>query len=263
MADQSEAFAFEIIRRVTGHDVRHIDDGSRARMVDGAWTDEGGRRHVVEVTRLMPPHMGQLLSLLNGRDYKLPAELVSRRWSASVEPTVDLRTLDSELDLMLTHCERVGLRHLADLPWRELEKWPLGKHVQAGDLDAWCRDAPSPGYIEVLPPGRGGGAGGMEVVPPWLSRQLETDPLLVEKVEKLRQWDADQRHLFIGVHRYGVPFAVGYAFWNADAIPTTSPTLPDGLDGVWMAPAVNKPPLTWLRGRGWERQYVLEGTCSQ
>lgn len=74
----------------------------------------------------------------------------------------------------LAHCEQVGLRHPADLPWRELEQWPLGRHVQTGDLDAWCRDTPSPVYIEVLPPGRGGGAGGMDVVPPWLSRQLAT-----------------------------------------------------------------------------------------
>lgn len=259
MVDRSEAFAFEIIRRVLGHEVESIDDGSQPAMVDGGWTDHGGRRHLVEVTRLMPPDMGQLLGLLNGQDYKVAAEQVARRWSASVEPTVDLRSLEAELDSMLAHCEQVGLRHLADVPWRELDEWPLGRHVQAGDLDAWCRDERSPGYIEVLPPGRGGGASGMDVVPPWLSHQLVTDPLLVRKVEKLRRWEADQRHLFLGVHDYGVPFAVGYAFWNADATPDAPPTLPEGLDAVWMAPAISKPPLTWLPGRGWERQHVLDG----
>jgi hypothetical protein len=228
-------------------------------MVDGAWTDEHGCRHVVEVTRLMPPNMGQLLGLLEGKDFRVAAELVSLRWSASVEPTVDLRTLASELDPILAQREQLGLRHLADLPWRELENWPLGRHVQAGDLDAWSGDAKSPGYIELLPPGRGGGAGGMDVVPPWLSRLLATDPLLGRKVCKLREWDADQRHLFVGVHAYGVPFAVGDAFWNADAVPSVPPTLPHGLDAVWMAPAISKPPLTWLPGRGWERQYVLDG----
>lgn len=87
--------------------------------------------------------------------------------------------------------------------------------------------------------------------------------MLVKKVEKLRQWDADRRHLFIGANGYGVPFAVGYTFWNADAAPTVPPTFPDGLDAVCLAPAISKPPLTWLAGRGWERQFVLDGMPSQ
>lgn len=259
MADQSEAFAFEIIRRVTGYEVDDVDDGSKAGMVDGAWTDDQARRHLVEVTRLMPSEMGELLGLLNRQDYKIPSELVRRRWSAHVEPTVDLRLLEAELDPMLARCEQLGLRHLAELSWRQLDGWPLGPYVQARDLDAWCRDAGTPGYIEVLPPGRGGGVGGMDVVPPWLSRQLVNNSLLVRKVEKLRRWDADQRHLFIGIHSHGVPFAVGYAFWDRDATPSVPPRLPDGLDAVWIAPAIRKPPLTWLPGRGWERQYVLDG----
>ena len=252
--DTGEQFAFEIIRRVTGYSVALCDDGTAPRMVDGTWTDQGGATHLVEVTRLMDPDLARLIAAMEARDDKLAVPRLAGQWGVSLDAPLRLDVIDQHIEDMLLHCEAHGLTRLSQVDWLTLDGWPLGRFVQSRDLDAWRVKGNNNGWAWIFPPGTGGFRATMDsTLIPWLEEAL-TSQQLERKVAKLNLWPGDHRHLFVGLGLYGVPFEVLDPFWDPDDVPTVAPALPEGLDGLWLCPQLRHAPLTWLPGRGWERQ---------
>lgn len=255
--DASERFAFELLRRVTGHEVLPTDDGSAPRQVDGVFHDGDGMVHAVEVTRLLDPDAGQLMGELDRRGMRLSTDTLEWVWDVRVEPSVSLDALETQLEPMLRECEEMGLVRLDETGWRFLRGWPLGRAVIDGELDAFgMPNVENEGYVWLLPHGSGGASPGMRVVPGWLSDALAGP--LVRKVSKLADWDADFRHLVVGLHSSAVPFGVICAFVEDDAVPEDAPAVPDVLDAVWLVSEWSTPPLSWTREHGWRRHDVHE-----
>jgi hypothetical protein len=61
-------------------------------------------------------------------------------------------------------------------------------------------------------------------------------PHIQDHVAKLRRTQADERHLFLVVDMYDLPFSLFGALGFADALPAGVPALPQGLTHLWLAP---------------------------
>ena len=255
--DESERFAFDVIRRVTGFEVTHTDDGAQPRQVDGEWEDDNGTRHAVEVTRHIDQDFAWMMGDLETRGFKLSVQGLRWAWDVRITPAVSRKELEAELGGMLRYCEANNLERLDDVRWQVLDQWPLGRHIERGDLDAFALPSiQHDGQVSVLPHGDGGFAAGMNVVPQWLEQAVQGP--LERKAAKLSAWHADQRHLFVFLSSSAVPFAVVYAMTEHEAIPARDPELPPTLDAVWLASEYANPPMSWHRSTGWERHDVLD-----
>lgn len=261
-ANESERFAFEVVRRVTGHTVSLIDDGTAPRMVDGGWTDSSGRRHVIEVTNLIASNTAELLSQLRSLNYRVPAKPLEARWVARVAAPVKPARLDpNELGALLFDCENRGIVRASHIPDWELDGFgQVGRWVRSGALEAirYVGER-NPGWVSLWPQGDGGGLPGMSAVTEWLTGVLPTHRHLSGKIAKLRDWEADIRHLYVGMFQSGASFAVLSALTDPHAEPDEPARLPAGLDGLWLQPAWGDAMLIWLPGEGWLRHDLTSG----
>jgi hypothetical protein len=258
---EEERTAFGIIRRVTGTPVHQRDDNTQPGMVDGWWPLPDGRRAVVEVRLLVDPAAAEVSSRFGEHDHRLSVDGLEHHWEVHVGPEVRVDELRRDLPTLLLWFEQrhPSLDGFEEL-WRSQVQLPvLGRYVEAGQLDAYRHtDLPSPGYVNLLPPAIGGAAGDGETVAVWLSELLRSDRL-AKHLAKLAAADAEERHLWLGVHMSGAPFAPFYALTDGTVVPQTDPVVPAHLDAVWLFPQFSAPVLVWRRGKGWSRHPWADG----
>jgi hypothetical protein len=255
-----ERFAFEILRRVTGAEVRLLDNGTRPGMVDGYWELPGGCRAVVEVRLLIEPQTAEVNSRLGEHDHRLPVEGLKHHWEVYVGPQVRVRDLRRDLPQLLLWCQTRDLDGFEELRWTRRGQVPFLEHpIRTGELSAHqFTGVPSLGYVRLLPPAIGGAAGDGGIVTGWLSRLLASRGL-AGHVAKLAAAHAEERHLWLGVHMSGAPFAAFYALTDETVVPQTDPVVPAHLDAVWLFAQFSAPVLVWRRGEGWSRHPWEDG----
>ena len=104
-------------------------------------------------------------------------------------------------------------------------------------------------------PGGGGGAvfEHLDELPSWLAARLHADDI-DSKVKKLRSTCRAELHLFVRVHDTAMPFSLYYPFAWGDYVPPSPLAAPEGLTGLWLAPAWRNPILWWGASTGWRRE---------
>jgi hypothetical protein len=86
----------------------------------------------------------------------------------------------------------------------------------------------------------------------WLSGQLESDPVAVRSVAKLRDDGRQRQHLFLRVHDSAVEHSMFLAL-TGDVLPTEPVELPNSLTDVWILADWMSGVLVWSVELGWRR----------
>lgn len=84
------------------------------------------------------------------------------------------------------------------------------------------------------------------------------EPDLAENVDKLRTTGREDLHLFLRIHDTAMPFSLYHPLAWGDHVPSEPLKAPDGLTGLWLAPAWKNPILWWGAHSGWSRTDCLD-----
>lgn len=95
------------------------------------------------------------------------------------------------------------------------------------------------------------------IVAAWLAERL-CEPDLAENVNKLKATGRSELHLFLRIHDTAMPFSLYHPLAWGDYVPSAPLEAPDGLTGLWLAPAWTNPILWWSRSAGWARADCLD-----
>jgi hypothetical protein len=106
----------------------------------------------------------------------------------------------------------------------------------------------------IVPAGRGGGADVSLVGLRQALVEAFAEPHMARHLQKVARAGADERHLFVPVHRSALPFAVANGLWIGTAVPPEPPPLPVGVTHLWLAPAFGRRVLLWTPS-GWQQHH--------
>lgn len=246
-----------MLRRVLGIEVTERDDGSAPRMEDVLFRLPDGRTGALEVTTI-------------GDQAAIEGESIAGKWSWHVDgakwtwmvhvgPGVQMLALKRHLATLLLACERHGVNDPRLLPYDPRRDDAANKWFESSDVSMHgFATTRRPGAIDVLPSGGGGAAfDHLDGLPSWLADRLRA-PDLLANVEKLRASARDELRLFLRVHDTGIPFSLYDPLAFSSVVPTSPLDVPQGLSGVWLAPAWRNPILWWGARTGWRRADCLD-----
>lgn len=252
-----ERFAEEVLRRVLGIEVTQRDDGSAHRMADALFLLPDGSEGALEVTTIGEREAIEREAIAAKTDWQV--EGAAWAWMVHVGPGVVMRDLERHLATLVLACERQRARDprllRGDDCDREAIEWFASSNLSMHGF----ADTNRPGAIDVLPDGGGGGAvyEHLDELPQWLGERLQ-EANLAENIDKLRSTGRAELHLFLRVHDTAMPFSLYYPLAWGDYIPAAPLDAPDGLTGVWLAPAWKNPILWWGAGTEWRRDDCLD-----
>ena len=165
-------------------------------------------------------------------------------WMLTIEPGTRIRTLRRDLPQLLVSLEGIGVsdvrvghhrsrRVLGDELADALEA--LGVHSLA------CIDSAGSGKVHMTMPGQGGMVHvDGNLIADWVVRFLthEEQADVLHKLSLATR--ARRREVFIAVTLMGAPWAVtSYLTDRLENLPGACPRLPNGIDGVWLAPTLS------------------------
>lgn len=254
-ARPEERFAEEVLRRVLGIVVTQRDDGSAPRMVDALFDLPDRRSGALEVTTIGEPGALEREAIAAKRDWQVPGA----RWAWMIHVRyASLDELERHLATVILTCEHQGVTDPRRLP-REHRRSAAFAWFEASDVAIHgFPDTNRPGAIDVLPGGSGGAVfEHLDGLPNWVSERLrESD--LARKIDKLRTTGRDERHLFLRIHETAMPFSLYYPLAWGTYVPGSALDAPEGLTGLWLAPAWKNPILWWGVRTGWRREDCLD-----
>lgn len=109
----------------------------------------------------------------------------------------------------------------------------------------------------VVPEGRGGGADRELVgLRPALDKAF-AEPPFTRHFAKMANAEADEKHLFVPLHRDALPFPVAYGLLEGGTLPPELPPLPAAVTHLWLAPALSRRVLLWTPA-GWEEHHPYD-----
>lgn len=179
-------------------------------------------------------------------------------WMIHVGRGVVMREFERHLPTLVLTCETSSATDPRFIPYNRRRgdsfEWFDSADVSMHGFPQTSR----PGAIDVLPDGGGGAVyEHLDELPLWLGSRLR-DPDLDGNVEKLRASGRRELHLFLRIHDTAMPFSLYYPLAWGDYVPTESLDAPDGLTGLWLAPAWRNPILWWSASTDWVRSDCLE-----
>jgi hypothetical protein len=252
-----ERFAEEVLRRVLGVEVTQRDDGSLNRMPDALFRLPSGIEGALEVTTIGAREALEREAIAARTDWHVAGARWA--WMIHVGAGVSMREFERHLPTIVLACEA-----------REATDPRLVPHEHRGDgaafrwlasVDVSMHGFPQtsrPGAIDVLPDGGGGAVyEHLDELPVWLAERLR-EPDLAENVNKLKATGRSELHLFLRIHDTAMPFSLYHPLAWGDYVPSASLEAPDGLTGLWLAPAWRNPILWWRRSAGWARADCLD-----
>jgi hypothetical protein len=240
--DRVEQWACQIVERALGGVATAHDVPPRQGAVDAflAYTD--GRWAAFEVTHLATDggaslHLDQLLS----RDrfgWPLPGKWW---WSIWIGSPADLPRFRGVFDKIVLMCEGLGVTEPRLLPWAGVDadvRWL----TRESSVQMWgypnvpARDGDRLRRASITQPGLGGFADEtLSQLDGALTAAFGT-PLVRRHAAKLKRSGADERHLFVVVGVYDLPFSLFDALGFGDTLPANAPSLPVSLTHLWLAP---------------------------
>lgn len=252
-----------IDERVLGAVATTWDVDGRQGVVDAMLTLPDGRQAAFGVTALAAVGALQTDALLGSDDFGWPAP-GQWWWTVQVGSRRDLPRLRTSYSRIALLCEAAGVTRPEQL-WRRHEDvdpdvvWL----VEESTSDMWGHpevptvDGDKVRDTMVVPAGRGGGVdhslGGLKQA---LLEAFAVPPM-PRHFEKVARAEADERHLFVPVHRSALPVAVADGLWAGASLPPEPPPLTAAVTHLWLAPALGSRVL--LRTpRGWEEHHPYD-----
>jgi hypothetical protein len=240
-----EQAACLVAERVLGATAEPWDTDGRQAAVDAMLVLSHGRRAAFEITAVDAPSAIHLDALLAEDDFQWPAP-GRWHWSVQVGSRADvprLRQSYARLGLLCEdeaverpeHLRRLHVRRGdqldEDLLWLTEESSStmfvhIGLPAVDGDHDR---------QTMVVPAGRGGSVDSDLVGLRAAVADMLDSTTMRRHVAKLARAEADERHLFVPIHRSALPYPVADGLWTGSSVPTDAPVLPDGVTHLWLA----------------------------
>jgi hypothetical protein len=176
-------------------------------------------------------------------------------WTIKIRHPKDLLRLPSIYTKIILVCERIGVTRPQHLPIAEVDgdvRWlVLESSVRMeGHPEVPPKAEHRTRRAMITPPNTWGG---LDETFSELDEALSTafDMEHIQgHVAKLMRTEADERHLFLIVGVYDLPFSLFGAVGSGDRLPAGAPTVPDGLTHLWLAPEYGHRVLIGTRA-GW------------
>ncbi len=245
----------EVIRRVTGLPVEHVDDGAVSGYHDAEIYYPDGGVAAVEMTTLSDPVALEMLSFPielelpetpHWWDFRYPPSRVLRRDIERHVPAL-VRWLDL-LDLDDADKAEDVIYGTAEWAWYERTA------VRLRRFSGTSRG----GRVDVLPEGSGGAIDEyLEGLAGWVE-SLQAEPIWIDNVAKLARSGHEELHLAFRLHESRVPFSIWSALWDADEIRSPDPSGMDPLTDLWLFVGYGTTVTRWSREVGWT-SHVFRG----
>ena len=239
--DHAEQTACLIAERALGAIATANDVWPKQGAVEAFLDYPDGRRAAFEVTRLATDGGAsrQLDSLLERDGFRWPSP-GKWWWSVQIGHPRDLPRLREIFDKIVLLCEAVRVKEPRRLPSAEIDddiRWLVEESsVQMRGPNRFAPDEHRVPPSLITQPGAAvfpdGAFNGLDDA---LSAAFDTTNIQ-RHLTKLRRTQADERHLFLVVGVYDLPFTLFDALVFGDRLPAGAPELPDDLTHLWLAP---------------------------
>jgi hypothetical protein len=265
--DHAEQAACLIAERALGATATPNDVAGRQGAVEAFLDYPDGRRAAFEVTRLATDGGAslQLDSLLERDGFHWPSP-GKWWWNVQIGHPRDLPRLREIFDKIVLLCESIGVREPRRLPSAEIDdddvRWLVEESSvdMRGHLSRLATDERRVPASIITQPGVGvfpyETFNGLDEA---LSAAFHTTNIQ-RHLAKLTRTQADERHLFLVVDVYDLPFSLYDALVFGERLPAGVPALPDDLTHLWLAPQACRRVLIGTR-RGWSETrdaYIVE-----
>jgi hypothetical protein len=251
-----EAHAQEVIAQFLGVPVVQHDDQSAPWGLPDLRIEYPDRPHaVVEVVRDVDQVRPEQRDALQSRGWSIDDPSFTGSWAIEPEPDADIRQLRAELLPILKSAEQAGRSQVQPLPWSQLD--PIAHelyrlHVVRAHSFPRSVGAPAVWFA----PGRAySWDGDLDFIPAWCATVLAAHEDVAQKLERA---PFAERHAFLVATADGDLTAYraltkrphpGWPDRSPEALPTTAPVLPAGVDCVWACGPERV--VAWLPDRGW------------
>jgi hypothetical protein len=238
-----ERLARLVIRAALGAQVTQHDDGSRPRMHDLDILYPDGRRAAGEVVSTRDPVAMSLEAAASKVGYVVRPEL-TRVWGIVAEADAHLRDLERGAPALLARLEQAGVGELSSFR----DPWPPELRA-LGAARCWSfspTEQRPPGFFLNAPPSGAIGGDGNDAVQA-CNEFLARTP---DVPAKLLASGITEGHVVVVVT---VDWLRPFSSIAAGALPTMAPTLPEGVDCLWMV-TLKSPPIRavfWLGDGVW------------
>ncbi len=224
--------------------------------VDVMLTLADGRKAAFEVTNLGDTSAFEIAELLKNDKHKwaVPGQWF---WEIEVASKSDRRRLKKCYRKIILMCEAAGVAYPdrlncwadtvdPDLRWLVTES----QSRMIGYPDIMAKRMQNPG-VAVVPVSDGGFVdSSLSRFADELTAAFEAKHIS-EHFEKLADAEADERHLFIPLHRTALPFGSFTVLQFEDVLPPEPPAIPDYITCLWLAPESSRRVLIWSQSHGW------------
>jgi hypothetical protein len=250
-----EEHAREVIRRLLDVPVVQHDDQSAPGLPDLRIEYPDRPHAVVEVVRDVDQVRPEQRDALHSRGWSIDDPSLTRSWAIEPEPDADIRQLRKDLPQILRSAEQAGRSQVQPLPWSQLD--PIAYELYRLHViraHSFPRSAGAPAVW--FAPGRPySWDGDLDLIAAWCATVLATH---VDVSEKLAHAPFAERHAFLVATTDGDLTAYraltrrphpGWPDRSPEALPTTAPVLPSGVDCVWACGPERV--VVWFPDRGW------------
>lgn len=251
-----EEHARKVIARFLGVPVVQHDDQSAPWGLPDLRIEYPDRPHAVaEVVRDVDQARPKQRDALHSRGWSIDDPSLTRSWAIEPEPDADIRQLRKDLPPILKSAEQAGRSQVQPLPWSQLD--PIAYELYRLRLiraQSFPRSAGTPAVW--FAPGRPySWDGDLDLIPAWCAAVLTAH---VDVPEKLARAPFTERHAFLVATTDGDLTAYqaltkrphpGWPDRSPEALPTTAPKLPPGVECVWACGPERV--VVWFPDRGW------------
>lgn len=260
---RQEKAACLIAEKVLGAVATPWDVQGRQGVVDAMLTLSDGRQAAFEVTALAAVDALQTDALLDRDDFGWPSPGLWW-WTVQVGSPRDLPRLKASYSRIALLCEAANVTRPKQLWIRHKNVDPdIAWLVEESTSDMWGHpevaavDGDRVRETMVVPAGRGGGVDHSLVGLNQALLEAFAEPPMPRHLEKVARAEADERHLFVSIHRSALPFAVADGLWTGAVLPSEPPPLPAVVTHLWLAPALGRRVLLWTPF-GWEEHHPYD-----
>jgi hypothetical protein len=216
-----------------------------------------GRSVAVEVKCVLDGDFRQMQGRIDRQAYQ-PDERFSRLWIVSVRHGARITDVRRELPDLLVFLDEIGWDGRL---WQLRREHPVvAARFQALGVLAVAHlpatEMHPPGYLLLLESWERWGEDDIEMPVSFASAYLAGDSREVIRLRRhLRQAQAEERHAFLFIgheHTEGWPLMTAPGEGDKMALPTTPPTLPEPIDGLWLTGWSSfSRVIAWLPHAGW------------
>lgn len=270
---QAERFIEEAIRRATGLEVEHVDDGKVSGRHDAEIVLQDGSRAALEITSLIDPAAAAMTALPS----KLPVEGCEGTWMLTYRGAgVDRKAMKANLPALLQRLERQAVVDTDDYQtrmrrisfqvearvaseaderlWADFSSSAEWSWVRRADVSLRrIQSSVGAGHVYLQSAGYASSVdenltGLAAMVESWV-----TEPWWNENVQKLQRSGFDELHLAIYLDPSKTPLPVWFRLTDSDVTEIASPE-PAGIEpltDLWLFTAWRTRVARWSKVSGW------------